>query len=76
MQRKSNYVFPEKGIAQPQSQFPHSCVCEQFIFSQDRPHIFLQKNSQTDRGYTVAHSHMNVEIGNRGHAIPILEIFV
>jgi hypothetical protein len=32
----SIYVFPEKGIALPQSQFPHSCVCERFIYSQDR----------------------------------------
>ncbi len=24
-----------KGIAQPQSQFPHSSVCEQFIYSHD-----------------------------------------
>jgi hypothetical protein len=27
---------PRKGIAQPQSQFPHSCVCERFIYYQDR----------------------------------------
>jgi hypothetical protein len=24
------------GIARPQSHFPHSCVCERFIYSQDR----------------------------------------
>jgi hypothetical protein len=24
-----------KGIALPQSQFPHPCVCERFIYSQD-----------------------------------------
>ncbi len=27
---------PRKGIARPQSQFPHSCVCERFIYSHDR----------------------------------------
>ncbi len=25
-----------KGIAQPQFQFPHSCVCERFRYSHDR----------------------------------------
>ncbi len=28
------------GIAPPQSQFPHSCVCEQFIYTQDRSTYF------------------------------------
>ncbi len=27
--------IPRKGNARPQSQFPHSCVCERFIYSQD-----------------------------------------
>jgi hypothetical protein len=30
------YEFPEKEIARPQSQFPHSGVCEWFIYYQDR----------------------------------------
>jgi hypothetical protein len=33
-------VFFFWGIAQPQSQFPHSCVCERFIYSQDRSTYF------------------------------------
>ncbi len=37
-------------IARPQSQFPHSCVCERFIYSQDRSTYFLQQNRQTDHG--------------------------
>jgi hypothetical protein len=32
--RKSHLCIPRKGIARPQSQFPHSCVCERFIYSQ------------------------------------------
>ncbi len=28
--------IPRKGIVRPQSQFPHSCVCERFIYSHDR----------------------------------------
>ncbi len=28
LQRKSHLFIPRKGIVRPQSQFPHSCVCE------------------------------------------------
>ena len=28
--------IPRKGISGPQSQFPHSCVCEPFIYFHDR----------------------------------------
>ncbi len=28
--------IPRKGIARPQSQFPHSCVCDRLIYCQDR----------------------------------------
>ncbi len=41
---------PTYGIARPQPQFPHSCVCERFIYSQDRSTYFLQQNRQTDCG--------------------------
>ncbi len=33
--RKFETNVPKKGIARPQSQFSHSCVCERFIYSQD-----------------------------------------
>ncbi len=29
--------IPCKGISRPQYQFPHSCVCERFKYSHDRP---------------------------------------
>ncbi len=32
--------IPRKGIARPQSQFPHLCVCERFIYSQDIARLF------------------------------------
>jgi hypothetical protein len=33
----SKQKFPEQELhGQPQSQFPHSCVCERFIYSHDR----------------------------------------
>ncbi len=47
---KSYLCIPFLGIARPQSQFPHSCVCERFIYSQDRSTYFLQPNWQIDRG--------------------------
>jgi hypothetical protein len=34
LQRKSHLCIPFLGIARPQPQFPHSCVCERFIYSQ------------------------------------------
>jgi hypothetical protein len=47
LQGKSHSCIPRKGIARPQSHFPHSCVCEQFTCG---PHTFLQQNRQTNRG--------------------------
>ncbi len=32
---KSQLCIPFLGIARPHSRFPHSCVCERFIYSQD-----------------------------------------
>ncbi len=34
--RKSHLCMPRKGTKRPQSQFPQACVCEWFIYSQDR----------------------------------------
>ncbi len=34
--QKRNLCIPRKGIARPQSQFLHSCVCERYVYSQDR----------------------------------------
>jgi hypothetical protein len=33
LQGKSHLCNPFLGIARPQSKFPHSCVCERFIFT-------------------------------------------
>ncbi len=43
-------------------EFPHSCVCERFIDSQDRSTNHIQQNRQMIVGQVV-HRHMNVEIG-------------
>jgi hypothetical protein len=49
--RKFETKIPRKGIARPQSQCPHSCVCKRLIYSQDRSaYISLQENMGTDPG--------------------------
>ncbi len=51
----SQLCIPKKGISRPQSQFSHSCVCDRFIYSQDRSthFIVLQQNRQTNHGNTL-----------------------
>ncbi len=64
LQRPFRLYVPFLGIARPQPQFPHACVFERFIYSQDQSTCFLQQNRQTHRGnISFAHRHMNVEIG-------------
>ncbi len=50
LQRKSHFCIPFLGILRSQSKFPHSWVCERFIYSQDRSTYFLQQNRQINRG--------------------------
>jgi hypothetical protein len=52
--RKFETNNPRKRIARPQSQFPHSCVFERFIYSHDRSTYFIAGES-VDRSweYTV-----------------------
>jgi hypothetical protein len=64
LQRKFHLGIPRKGIAPLKPQFPHSCVCERFINSQDWSTYFLQQNRQTGPGnILIAHRLLNVEIG-------------
>jgi hypothetical protein len=51
--------IPRKGIARLHPQFPHSCVCERFIYSHNRSAYSGAGNMWTDR----IRRHMNVEIG-------------
>jgi hypothetical protein len=44
------YSIPRKGIAWPQSQFLHSCVCEQFTYSHHRSAYSSSGNMWTDPG--------------------------
>ncbi len=66
LQRQFRLYIPFLGIAWPQPQFPHSCVCERFIYSQDQSTYFLQQKRQTHRGNILfAHRHIDVEIGKK-----------
>jgi hypothetical protein len=42
--------IPRKGIARPQSQFPHSCVCGRFIYSPHRSAYSAAGNMWNDPG--------------------------
>ncbi len=62
-QRKSHLCIPRKLIAQPQSQFPHSCVCERFICSQDRS-AFSATGKYVDRFWEYINRSQTHECGN------------
>ncbi len=47
--RKFETNVPRKGIARPRSQFPHSCVCERFIYSHYQ-NMQLNRPIQTQSG--------------------------
>ncbi len=78
LQRQFRLYIPFLGIARPQPQFPHSCVCERFIYSQDRSTWFLQQNRQTHHGNICIIRSQTHECGNWdwGPDIPFLGIFV
>jgi hypothetical protein len=48
--RKLEANIPRKGISGPQSQFPHSCVCERIIYSHDGAALSAGGNMWTDPG--------------------------
>jgi hypothetical protein len=55
---KNQYWKFETNIPKkPQSQFPHPCVCERFIYSHGRSSYSAAWNM-----WTIAHRHMNMEI--------------
>ncbi len=67
---KSNWCIPRNETARPCSQFLHSCICERFIYFQDRS-VFLVSAKSADRSWHVyiAHRYMNVEIGRQNIVI-------
>jgi len=43
--------YARKGIAGPQSQFPHSCVCERFIYSHGHRPAYSAEGKYVDRSW-------------------------
>ncbi len=50
MYGKFEITIPRNETSRPRSQFPHSCICERFIYSYDRSTNAIQQNRRTDRG--------------------------
>jgi hypothetical protein len=48
--RKFETNIPRKEISGPQSQFPHSCVCERIIYSHDGSAFSAGRKMWTDPG--------------------------
>jgi hypothetical protein len=74
--RKFETKIPRKGIAtRPQSQFPHSCVCERFLYSQDRS-AYSNAGKYVERSWKYINLSQTHECGNwdLGHAIPFLGV--
>ncbi len=67
LQGKSHLCIPFLGIAGPQSQFPHSCVCERFYIFPGSVHILSWKYMNLSqiyecRNWETGHYHCVLEI--------------
>jgi hypothetical protein len=62
--RKFEPNIPRKGIARPQSQFPHSSVCERFIYSRDRSAYSATENMCVDQSWEYINRSQTHECGN------------
>ncbi len=69
--RKVEKHIHRKGIARRQSQFPHSCVCERFIYSHDRS-AYSAAGKYVDRSWVYINRSQTHECRNWvwGRAIP------
>ncbi len=69
--------IPRKGFTGPQSQFPHSFVCERFIYSHDRSASFCCRK-YVDRSRDYKNRSQTHECGNWdwGRAVPKKGIFI
>ncbi len=61
--RKFETNIPRKGIARPKSQFPHSCICERFLYSHDQSAYSAAGNMLTDSGNTYINHSQTLECG-------------
>jgi hypothetical protein len=63
LHRKFHLRIPRIGIARPQSQFPHICVCERFIYSQN-PSTYFPAAEQADQSWEYKKPSQTFECGN------------
>jgi hypothetical protein len=75
LQGKSHLCIPFLGIARPQPQFPHSCVCERFIYSQD-PSKYFPAAEYADRSLKHINQICECRNGETEHYNSVLEITV
>ena len=61
--RKFETNIPTKGIVRPQSWFPHTCVCERFIYSHDQS---AYSGKYVDRSWEYINCSQTHECGNWG----------
>jgi hypothetical protein len=61
--RKFETNIPRKGIARPQSKFPHSCVCERFIYSHHQS-AYSAAGKYVDRSWEYINRSQTHECGN------------
>ncbi len=61
--RKFESNIPRKGIARQQSQFPHSCVCERFLYSHIRS-AYSSAGKYVDRSWEYINRSHTHESGN------------
>ncbi len=77
LQRNLNLCFPRKGIARPQSQFPHSCVCERSIYSHVLPTYFpAAEEADRSEEYINRSQKHECRSWDCSRAVPFLGIFV
>ncbi len=73
--QKLETKIPRKGIVRPQSQFPHSWICERFIYSHNRSG-YSAAGKYVDQSWEYIKRSQTHECGNWDwdRAIPFLEI--
>jgi hypothetical protein len=78
LQRKFRSCIPFLGIARPQPKFPHSWVCERFLYSQDWSTYSISCSITARSTVGIYKSLTDTWLGNWdwGRAIPSLGIFV